>query len=290
METEFLLKQLENGEYTIYSARDGETFHPKIGPAQEARQLYLNQLDIRKRVKSSADEFVIWDVGLGAAANPVIILENICDLQAAVTIYSFDKTTAPLCFALKHTDRLTYLKGWENILKNLINNREISFRKNNLSVKWFYIEGDFPTIVENAAKNLLTIAAPQAILYDAFSPASNPEMWTLKHFSNIYAVVSSSGKPCSLATYSRSTLVRVTLLMAGFFVGTGSPIGEKEETTIAANREFLITGLLDKRWLARAKHSTSAEPLQNPEYVQKPMSKQTYDTLLSHPQFSKYPI
>lgn len=290
MENKFVLKKLENGEYTVYSVSDGETFHPKIGPVQEARQLYLNQLNIRDRIKQYDKEFVIWDVGLGAAANPLIILENISDLTATVAIYSFDKTTEPLWFALKNTDQLTYLKGWEETLKSLINHGQITFMKNNLNVKWKYIEGDFPTLIERELNNPGMIPAANAILYDAFSPSSNPEMWTLKHFKNIHSILARTDVPCSLATYSRSTLVRVTLLMAGFYVGTGAPIGEKEETTIAANKEWLISRPLNRRWLMRAKHSTSAEPLEKPEYIQKPMSKFTLEALLSHPQFSHLPI
>lgn len=289
MENKFALKKLENGEYTVYSVSDGETFHPKIGPVQEARLLYLDQLKIRERIKANAEEFIIWDVGLGAAANPIIILEDTADLHASVAIISFDKTTEPLRFALKHTDRLTYLHGWEKILESLVEQGEIAFKKNNLNVRWKYIEGDFPTLIEQAV-DACKIPSPHAILYDAFSPSSNPEMWTLKHFKNIFSIISASDRPCSLATYSRSTLVRVTLLTAGFYVGAGTPIGEKEETTIAANKDWLIARPLDRRWLMRAKHSTSAEPLEKPEYMQKPMSKSTFENLLSHPQFSHLPI
>ena len=80
-------------------------------------------------------------------------------------------------------------------------------------------------------------------------------------------------------------MLRVTLLLAGFYVGKGHATGEKEETTIAANRPELIREPLDQTWLMRAKRSRSAEPLHSPEYIQRPLSDETWERLRSHPQF-----
>jgi hypothetical protein len=80
-------------------------------------------------------------------------------------------------------------------------------------------------------------------------------------------------------------LLRVTLLLAGFYVGAGHATGEKEETTIASNSLKTLEEPLRIEWLERARRSTSAEPLHQPEYQQSPLSKQSWDLLLSHPQF-----
>jgi hypothetical protein len=94
------------------------------------------------------------------------------------------------------------------------------------------------------------------------------------------------GRPCALPTYSRSTMLRVTLLLAGFFVGVGHATGEKEETTIAANAAELIVEPLDSRWLQRAHRSTSAEPMWEPVYRQARLSPETWERLRRHPQFA----
>ena len=59
-------------------------------------------------------------------------------------------------------------------------------------------------------------------------------MWTLPLFENLFRALDPA-RPCALTTYSRSTMIRATLLLAGFFVGTGQATGLKEETTMAAN-------------------------------------------------------
>ena len=80
-------------------------------------------------------------------------------------------------------------------------------------------------------------------------------------------------------------MLRVTLLLAGFFVGAGHATGEKEETTIAANRAELIDEPLDQRWLQRARRSSSAEPLWEPVYRQARLSQESWEKLQEHPQF-----
>jgi tRNA U34 5-methylaminomethyl-2-thiouridine-forming methyltransferase MnmC len=126
--------------------------------------------------------------------------------------------------------------------------------------------------------------SPHAILFDAYSPARNPAMWTLPLFSNLFQVLDPR-RPCAMPTYSRSTILRVTLLLAGFFVGVGHATGEKEETTIAANDLSLISQPLDARWLERARRSHSAEPMIEPVYRIAPLSAKSREQLHAHPQF-----
>jgi hypothetical protein len=80
--------------------------------------------------------------------------------------------------------------------------------------------------------------------------------------------------------------LRVTLLLAGFFVGVGHATGEKEETTIAANNLDLIEEPLERAWLQRARRSTSAEPLWEGVYRQAKLATSTFERLLAHPQFN----
>ena len=109
-------------------------------------------------------------------------------------------------------------------------------------------------------------------------------MWTLPLFTNLFRLLDPN-RPCALPTYSRSTILRVTLLLAGFFVGVGHATGEKEETTFAANCLDLVEEPLDHRWLERAHRSSSAEPLTEPVYRQAKLSAANWERLQQHPQF-----
>jgi tRNA U34 5-methylaminomethyl-2-thiouridine-forming methyltransferase MnmC len=278
----YRIVRIANGAHSVHSLAHHETFHPVVGPVAEAEALYVRQLRLAERVEQHRGEFVIWDVGLGAAANALTALRAIRDTVSSIHLLSFDHTLEPLAFALKHIEALGYLRGYEAHLERLVRDHRCAFQDGSQSVSWEMHLADFPTLVAQPASRKL--AKPHVIMFDAFSPATNPAMWTEPLFSNLFRLLAPD-RPCALPTYSRSTMLRVTLLLAGFHVGVGHATGKKEETTIAANTPELITEPLDRRWLERAQRSTSAEPLWEPVYRQARLSPAAWGKLQQHPQF-----
>ena len=285
MSDDYQLVRLTNGTQTLFSAKYGEKLHPGLGPQAEADLLYVQQLQICERMRRETGEFVIWDVGLGGAANAVAALRATRDIPGKLRLISFDDTSDPLEFALSQSVTLGYLAGYEVPVTELLRHREVAFMNGALSVHWEFQLSDFPALMLGGSKTEINIPAPHAVFFDAFSPAKNPAMWTLPIFEEVFRKLDPD-RPCALTTYSRSTLVRATLLLAGFFVGTGPATGLKEETTIAANRPELITKLLDHRWLQRAQRSDSAEPLCEPIYSRARLQASTWDRLRDHKQFA----
>jgi tRNA U34 5-methylaminomethyl-2-thiouridine-forming methyltransferase MnmC len=281
----YQLVRLNNGICSVRSLADAETFHPVVGPVAEAEALYVNQLRLRERLQNHAGEFVIWDVGLGAAANALTVLRATKDIACKIRLVSFDHTLEPVEFALKNADALGYFGGYENHLEELLREHRVNFQDGAQSVNWEFHHGDFPALLAHSGAK--KFPKPHAILFDAFSPAKNPSMWTLPLFTNLFQRIDPQ-RPCALPTYSRSTILRVTLLLAGFFVGVGHSTGEKEETTIAANDFNLISEPLDRRWLERAKRSHRAEPLVEAVYRIAPLSIKSWERLQAHPQFENF--
>jgi tRNA U34 5-methylaminomethyl-2-thiouridine-forming methyltransferase MnmC len=278
----FELVHLPSDTYSIRALNNGETFHPVIGPIAEAEALYVNQLKLRERLKNHSGEFVIWDVGLGAAANALTVLRATREMPAPLRLVSFDCTAEPLKFALQHSAKLGYFGGYEPQAAAIIDRHKVQFADGAREVNWQLHIADFPALLTDPAKQ--PVARPHAILFDAFSPSRNPLMWTLPLFSNLFGMLDPS-RPCALATYSRSTMVRVALLLAGFFVGRGHPTGFKEATTAAANVMELLDEPLDRAWLQSAQKSHSAEPLTEAVYRQSPLSSANWNKLRQHPQF-----
>jgi hypothetical protein len=269
------LVRLGNGAFSVRSTAENETFHPVIGPAAEAEALYVNQ--IKPRLESHAGEFVIWDVGLGAAANVLAVLRASAELPCSLRVISFDRTVEPLRFALQHSGKLGYFDGYETLVAQFIQTGRACLGRGH----WELREGDFPELMRDTSQ---TLPPPHAILFDAYSPGRNPAMWTASLFSDLFRRLNPR-RPCAMPTYSRSTMLRVTLLLAGFFVGVGRPTGEKEETTIAANALELLDEPLPPAWLQRVRKSKSAEPLREPVYRQAPLSPESWEKLRQHPQF-----
>lgn len=281
MSGDYQLVQLASGTKTLFSSSYGEKMHPGLGPAAEAESLYVRQLQICERLQTAPGDFVIWDIGLGGAANAIAALKALREIPGKLRLISFDNTAEPLEFALNNSTALNYPVGYENELAELLRVRRLEFQNGRCSVTWEFYLGDFPTWLASKSE----IPAPHAIFFDAFSPAKNPVMWTLPVFENLFRKLDPK-KPCALTTYSRSTMVRTTLLLAGFFVGAGHATGMKEETTIAANDLSLLAEPLNARWLERAMRSDSAEPLLEGKYIRSKLSPSTAAKLHQHPQFS----
>lgn len=280
----YKLVQLASGAWSLHSTEYGETFHPVIGPVAEAEALYLKQIKLLERLEQHEGEFVIWDIGLGAAANVLTLLRAACQSSAKLRVISFDYTLEPLEFSLQRKDDLGYLAGYEETLRQLIQKHEAEFQNGHKNVNWKLYLGDFPTFLTTPTAT--AIPKPHVILFDAFSPARNPAMWTLPLFTALFRLLDRS-RPCAMPTYSRSTMLRVTLLLAGFYVGVGHATGEKEETTIAANTLELIREPLNRTWLEKARRSSSAEPMNEALYRQLPISEENWEKLQKHPQFSQ---
>lgn len=283
--TGYSLVRLANGTYSVRSLAHGETFHPVIGPVAEAQALYVRQGRLLERMRESPQEFVVWDVGFGAAANALTVVRATAAIPGRLQLISFDHTLEPLDFALRHAACLGYFSGFEQTISDLLAQRHVRWQEHDRMVEWELHLGDFPGLLANGRPSIDNLSKPHLIMFDAYSPARNPAMWTQPLFARLFACLDPR-RPCSLATYSRSTMLRVSLLLAGFFVGGGEATGEKEETTIAANTPSLIIHPLDRRWLARAHRSTSAEPLEEPRYRQAPLSASTWERLQTHPQFN----
>ena len=278
----YKLVRLANGVCSVHSLAYRETFHPVIGPVAEAEALYVRQLRLAERLEQHRGEFVIWDVGLGAAANALTVLRAARARSCSLRLLSFDQTIEPLAFAMEHAAALGYFNGYEKPVEKMIRNHHVEFTEGGHRVNWELHLADFPSFLGQPPAQKLP--KPHAILYDAFSPARNPTMWTQPLFARLFRLLDPD-RPCALPTYSRSTMLRVSLLLAGFYVGTGHATGEKEETTIAANTLALIDEPLDRAWLRRARRSTSAEPLWEPVYRQARLASETWEKLQSHPQF-----
>jgi len=316
VQTGYRLVRLPNGACAVRALAEDETFHPGIGPAAEAEALYVRQLRLPERVQENTGEFVIWDVGLGAAANALTTIRLVGDglkgKPAHLRLVSFDQTSDAAAFALENGVELGYVNGYESALAELVKNHSAKFSDGSLNIEWTLELGDFPTFLsrssrDNEAQDMkkeegrmmkklepphvgcyernANLPAPHAILFDPHSPKKNPAMWTASLFASLFRWLDPQ-RPCALATFTRSTMARVALLLGGFFVGAGHPSGLKEETTVAANRLDLLDEPLDHRWLERAKRSGSAEPLREPIYRQKPLAPETWEQLRQHPQFA----
>ena len=281
LDPDYQIIELPGKVCTIQSIAEQETFHPVIGPLAEAEALYIRQLDLRERIAGSREPFVVWDIGLGGGGNALALFRATRHLTSFLQVYSFDRTIAPLKFALGHARALKYPEGYERELQTLSAQGKVVFLNGCQELSWQVELGDFSALIHRPEAEAWP--RPDAIFFDPYSPAKNPAMWTLPLFSRLRELT--GGKLATLATYSRSTMLRAALLLAGFYVGVGEATGEKEETTIAATVPGFLRRPLASSWLRKARSSRSAEPLAGSSYRQSPLSEASWAALQQHRQF-----
>ena len=105
---EFEIVTLKSGVKSLRSVALRETFHPVTGPFAEANRLHVAQQRLAERCAAAAENFIVWDVGLGAGANALAAVEALAGCAGRAEIHSFDKTLAPFEFAVAHAEELEY--------------------------------------------------------------------------------------------------------------------------------------------------------------------------------------
>ncbi len=272
------------GFANIRHVASGELMHSCHAPMDEARSLYVEQSRLLERLAPEDDDqdpTVLWDVGLGAAANAMAAIES---YQARIDegsklgnlhIISFENDLDSLRLAIRNNKDFPYLRhpGPAAILKS---GRWTS--KGHPGLRWTLLHGDFR---ETAAFE--EAIAPHLIYFDMFSSKTNCDQWTLENFQRVFRAC--KGRATELFTYSRSTAIRAALLASGFYVAAGNSTGNKQETTIAVTPVMLKDPhfdrcLLDSTWLQRWQRSSSRYPAELAD-----SDRQSFDAaILSHPQ------
>ena len=249
-----------------------EIMHNPVGPWVEANSLYIDQSRLAERLVQDLDrELVIFDVGLGAAANALAVLTCARGLSVhrPLRLVSFEREMKLLEFALDHADHFAHFTGFEPAVRAI----QSTGRWSEPGITWELRLGDYnETIARETSKAHL-------IFFEPYSPKKNADMWTVETFARTRRACDPGG--CVLYTYSQATGVRAALLCAGFFVGAGAATGLKEETTQAGVRRADLDRPFGPEWLARWGRSHAADPVgARPEDL-----AEIQRVIRAHPQF-----
>ena len=253
------------GFASIRQISSGEIMHSRTPPMEEARVLYVEQSRLAERLHTitagNETPLVVWDVGLGAAANAMAAI-RCYEAQATggssvrpMHLVSFENDLDSLRLALIYNRDFLYLRhgGPAGILRD-----EHWQSKDFPGLSWTLTAGDFLSRIDPAQA---TVPPPPALIfYDPFSGNSDGRLWTPDAFQRLLAVC--AGRSVEMFTYSASTAVRAALLAAGFYVARGRGIGDRVETTVALTPE--ASGgryeLLGVDWLTRWERSGARIP------------------------------
>jgi tRNA U34 5-methylaminomethyl-2-thiouridine-forming methyltransferase MnmC len=278
----YVLKKQTSGAFAVHNRETGETMHPRLGPWEEANRVYVEGVELAGLLAGpsrAGGEVVVFDVGLGAAANALAALtcrERLAeagDEPAPLRLVSFENDPEPLRFALAHQGQLGYLLGHEPALEALLREG----RWTGAGVEWELRLGDFTRLIHEEPRRA------DAVFFDPFSPRTNPAMWSLPVLEAVHRC-RRPGTAMRLVTYSSSMATRAALLLAGFYVGAGAPLGAGRRGTEAATEFPLLAEPLELRWLGRWKRDRDPWPCLTPARAHRKLR----EALQAHPQWSRF--
>lgn len=209
----------QDGSYTLYSKEHKVTYHSRYGAIQESNHvfIYSGLLPVLKK----HNKISVLELGFGTGLNVLLTWKNIVDIELAhVDYHSFDVFPLPdeLLQACAYEDWLKIpSKISENILKSDWDN---------------LIVVDSSLSLTKHCKDILQESLPanyfDIIYFDAFSPKSQPELWSISLFEKIHE---SMTKEAVLVTYCAKGEVKRILKKIGFTIESlPGPPGKREMT------------------------------------------------------------
>ncbi|HEY3657223.1 MAG TPA: tRNA guanosine(34) transglycosylase Tgt [Steroidobacteraceae bacterium] len=248
---------IRDGIGQIRDMSSGEVMHPVNDPAEEARSLYVEQSRLVQRLGDpEAPPLVVWDVGLGAAANAMAAIQAVETMPMRegarrLNLVSFESDLNSLVLALRHP-------GWFKHLRHPAPPRLLAENRwtgTAAAVDWLLLSGDFTVTKFDAP-------LPDLIFFDPFSFKTDRALWTLTAFRELKSLC--ADKAVELFTYTYSTSVRAAMLAAGFYVAKGRGTGPKAETTIGLTPRAAAMPhdreLLGEEWLGKWRRSDAQAP------------------------------
>jgi queuine tRNA-ribosyltransferase len=267
----------------IRDTRSGEIMHPVDDPQDEARSVYVGPARVVERLQDDEPApLVIWDVGLGAAANAmatIIAAEDLAGSQASsamrplrpLSLVSFENDLDSLLLALRQIALFPYLRHAAPHRLAALHR----WTSKTAAIEWTLLPGDFAALKFAAAP-------PDIIYFDPFSFKTDSDLWSLAAFRELAQVC--AAKATELFTYTYSTSVRAAMLAAGFYVAKGAATGPKAETTIALSPRAAAGKhgheLLGEDWLLKWQRSDARVP-----FGADPKDLSWQEAVAAHPQF-----
>jgi tRNA U34 5-methylaminomethyl-2-thiouridine-forming methyltransferase MnmC len=231
MESKYTMPELfltQDGSYTLFSKQYGVTYHSKYGAVQESNHVFIESgllpaLNKKEKIR-------ILEIGFGTGLNVLLSWQkHSTRKQKSIDYHSFDIFPLPesLLFACQYPKYL-------NIPENILNQVWRSCWDD-------YIPVDEGFCLKKYSRDILEESLPldyfDVIFFDAFSPESQPELWSPTLFEKLFKAMQKEG---ILVTYCAKGEVKRTLKSIGFHLeALPGPPGKREMTRATKPSSYL---------------------------------------------------
>jgi len=212
----------DDNSVTLYNEEYQDYYHSKSGAIEESLLKFVKPCKIKELAKKG--HLRILDIGFGLGYNVIAAIDTALEENpnCEIEIVSFEKNLV-LNELKKLKPKLKHYSIIQKLEFDPITNAYLyEDKKIHLKIKI----GDAIDLIKNIKKSF------DAVFLDPFSPAKNPELWTIEFFKDIQKIMN---KEAILATYSYARRVKDNLKKAGFQVKDGPVVGRRSPSTIAIN-------------------------------------------------------
>lgn len=210
------LRVTDDGSHTIINKQYGETYHSDFGAITESFHVFINA-GLEFVLGNNPKQINILEIGTGTGLNVFLTYLKTKDLDIQVNYTGIE----PFPLSLTEAKTLNYPSLLEVDPEAFLKVHSAQGHIVKLSNKFV-----FTNHIVTLNKVELDIGKFDLVYMDAFSPKSQPELWTLDMFCKLYKSMS----PCGvLTTYSCKGDVKRNLKKANFLIEKlPGPPGKRE--------------------------------------------------------------
>lgn len=233
-----------DGSATLFLDEYDQAMHSTSGAYEEAMLKHVLPSRILEKKKNSLR---VMDIGFGLGYNVLALIDrfSLVGTNSVLNIISVekDKSFSGYMDSVRFNDRRDHI--YEKI-KKAYSDGSVEFENFTLQILF----GD-------ARDSLHKISGLKfdAVFQDPFSPAKNPELWTVEYFRLLSGLMN---EDAILTTYSSAGHIRMAMIEAGFIVGKGPSVGQKREGTLAALTDVIT--ILDCERMLEIRENPKSEP------------------------------
>jgi tRNA U34 5-methylaminomethyl-2-thiouridine-forming methyltransferase MnmC len=198
-----------DGSHTVSIPEMNVAYHSMHGAIQESRHVFIEAgLSYASRRFDRPEAFQVLEIGLGTGLNALLTLLEAEDKHFGVHYTAIE----PFPLSAEEIISLNYCEKLQrNNLRDTFNKLHTSEWEKTIVLTPFF------TIHKIKLSLLRFFASEQynLIYFDAFAPATQPELWTKEVFQNLYSRLSPGGV---LVTYCSKGEVRRSMQDVGFSI------------------------------------------------------------------------
>lgn len=246
----YRLVMTDDGTPSLWSEEFGQLMHTIDGALAEALWKHL----IPCGVLDKDGHRSVLDIGFGLGYNVLVTADEALRRGRTMTIVSleFCKDAEEFVRGITYPAHLT-------AAGELVKRAYCDGRAENSGVTVMVRFGDARhTVVAMADEGLRF----NAIYQDPFSPAKNPELWTLDYFRHLKDIMAPDGM---MTTYSAAVQVRRAMVEAGFQIGELKSEHLPKKGTLASPSSF--PGGFGEEYVSELSAELRATPYRDPEGI-----------------------